>query len=231
MTSFSRSLNEGKVGESVIAGLLRASGYSVLPVYEKEDSEFKGPRLFAPDTQIVAPDMFAYKGNRGVWIEAKHKNAFSWHRNTRRFVTGIDLHHYQEYCRIADTSPWPVWLLFLHRGGIAKDSPESPAGLYGGSLSRLRACESHRHANHGRHGMVYWAERDLSRLCGAPSPRTATFMAVPRLKLLEAESRPAAMTESMGTRTYDLEKKVDMLYATLADVLVYAWEVNQNALG
>ncbi len=102
-----------------------------------------------------------------MWVEAKHKTAFSWHRLTERWVTGIDLRHYEHYLRVAMKTPWPVWLLFLHEGGQAKDSPaESPAGLFGNELLFLSAHENHRSDKWGRSGMVYWAEASLKKLAG-----------------------------------------------------------------
>ena len=162
---FDENLKYGHVGESRIASWLRARGNSVLPVYEIEKQTGKGPRLFAPDRQIIAPDMLVFKGNSAYWIEAKHKTAFSWHRITERWVTGIDLKHYGDYCLIDDYSPFPVWLIFLHDGGQARDSPaESPKGMFGNTLKILRDKENHRHENWGKSGMVYWAINVLRRL-------------------------------------------------------------------
>ena len=163
--NFDGQLKYGQVGESRIAEWLRARGNSILPVYEIEKQTGKGPRLFAPDRQIIAPDMFVFKGSDAFWIEAKHKNAFTWHRITERWVTGIDLKHYEDYCVIDGYSPFPVWLMFLHEGGQAKDSPaDSPKGLFGNKLKYLREHENHRHENWGNSGMVYWALNSLIRL-------------------------------------------------------------------
>jgi hypothetical protein len=161
--TFSDNLVYGQTGETIIARWLRHRGCTVLPVYEKIFDTGKGPQLFLPDDKsLVAPDMLVYKGKDAYWIEAKHKTAFSWHRITGRWVTGIDLRHYEDYCQVDDVSPWPVWLLFLHDGGQAKDSPpNSPSGLFGNTLSKLRRCENHRHGNWGTSGMVYWAIDNL----------------------------------------------------------------------
>lgn len=165
MKMFEQKLEQGKIGESYIANWFRRKGYHVLPVYEIEKSQYKGPALYAADDrEIVAPDMLIFGQKKIFWIEAKHKNAFSWHRKTKRFVTGIDLHHYGQYQEVAKLVEWPVWLLFLHRGGQAKDSPESPAGLYGRDLDYLIYHENHRHGNHGKSGMVYWWIKNLYKL-------------------------------------------------------------------
>jgi len=165
VTTFAGKLAYGQVGESKIANWLKSKGYSVLPVYEIEYHTGKGPRLFAPNKILIAPDMFVFKANRQLWVEAKHKHAFSWHRITSRWVTGIDLRHYHDYCEIDNYSPFPVWLLFLHDGGQAKDSPpNSPSGLFGNKLSFLRDHENHRHGNWGNQGMVYWGVDSLKRL-------------------------------------------------------------------
>jgi len=161
MGSFEHYLETGKVAETWIAKWLRKRGCTVMPVYEVEGGQFKGPQVYSPDREIVAPDMLVWRGKSIKWIEAKHKTAFSWYRRTEQWVTGIDLRHYFDYCTIDDDSPWPVWILFMHRGGVAKDSPgPSPSGLYGNSLEYLRRHESHRSDRWAR-GMVYWSIADL----------------------------------------------------------------------
>ena len=165
---FKKQLHIGKIGESIIAEWLKHRGYNVLPVYEKEISEGKGPTLFTFDNKdIICPDIFVFNGETAFWVEAKHKSAFSWHRITKRWVTGIDLKHYYDYLEIANKySSWPVFLLFLHRDGTAKDTPIgmiSPTGLYGEDILILSGKENHRHENHGKTGMVYWAISSLNK--------------------------------------------------------------------
>ena len=158
---FKTQLQIGKIGETIIASWFKSRGYNVLPVYEKEISEGKGPTLFTFDnSNIICPDMLVFNNQKCFWIEAKHKTAFSWHRISKKWVTGIDLRHYFHYLEIAKKySQWQVFLLFLHKDGIAKDTPGgmiSPTGLFGGELIFLSSNENHRHTNHGRTGMVYW---------------------------------------------------------------------------
>jgi hypothetical protein len=163
--SFAESLKVGKIGETHIAQYFLRKGYAVLPIYEKEISEGKGPAIFFPDKEIIGTDMMIFKGEKIFWIEAKHKNAFTWHRITERWVTGIDLRHYEHYQEIATRTNWPVWLLFHHQGGQAKDSPaNSPRGLFGNALDYLKQHENHRHNNWGKSGMVYWAIAALIKL-------------------------------------------------------------------
>ncbi len=166
---FDQQLQAGKIGESYIANWFKNRGFNILPVYEKEISEGKGPTLFtAENKQIIATDMLIFKENKIFWIEAKHKTAFSWHRITGRWVTGIDIKHYTHYLELAKLSKWPIWLIFLQKGGHAKDSPEiSPSGLYGGELTYLSRNENHRHMNHGSSGMVYWSDSVLNRISNA----------------------------------------------------------------
>jgi hypothetical protein len=182
-TEFEKSLAFGQTAESLIAVWLRGRGYTVVPVYEKLFDTGKGPQVFTPTAELVAPDMLVFKGDRALWIEAKHKTAFTWHRLTGRWVTGVDLRHYENYCKVDDTTPWPVWLLFFHRGGQAKDSPaDSPAGLFGNTLAYLRAHENHRHDNWGRSGMVYWAYGSLRQLATRdelPAPHAQNLAIIP----------------------------------------------------
>lgn len=136
---------------------------------------------------LIVPDMLVFKTNKVLWVEAKRKSAFSWHRQTGRWTTGIDLVHYDDYLKVAIRSPWPVWLMFLQCDGRAKDTPpdkESPTGLYCGTLRWLRANENHRSGKWGKGGMVYWADTTLTKLaeleelCPKPSVLQASNAAI-----------------------------------------------------
>jgi len=156
--TFDARLSFGKAGESHIAMYFRGRGFGVLPVYEKTDTEKKGPQIFLPVGSLISPDLLVFRNDRVFWIEAKHKTAFSWHRMTSQWVTGIDRRHFSEYLQVAQQTPWPVWLVFLHIGGAAKDSPtESPAGLFGNDIRKLALSINHQHDGWGASGMVYWA--------------------------------------------------------------------------
>lgn len=165
VATFADQLYRGKVGESLIADWLKRQGYHILPVYEKEIHEGKGPQVFSADWRgLIAPDLLAFKLDRARWIEAKHKSVFSWHRITGRWVTGINLNHYEDYQRIAELSPWAVYLMFLHSQAVTNEPPyRCPTGLFGGNLAELRCKENHRSALWGKSGMVYWAENTLTK--------------------------------------------------------------------
>lgn len=154
------------MGEGYIACWLRRKGYHILPIYEREIHEGKGPVLYqAVGSPLIAPDMLCFNGqDRISWIEAKTKSAFSWHRISEKWVTGIDLHHYKSYIEVSELVPWDVWLLFLQLNGRAKDSPPGcPTGLFGAKLDYLQENENHRHCNWGKGGMVYWASDTLTK--------------------------------------------------------------------
>jgi hypothetical protein len=178
-STFAASLAIGQIGESHIARWLRhEKGCAVLPVYEKEIDTGKGPRLFAPHREIVAPDMLVLKHTKIFWVEAKHKGVFSWHRLTGRWTTGIDLNHYHHYLSVAEGWPYPVYLLFLHQRESAEDRRPGepwpcPTGLFGGEIRWLATRENHRHENWGRHGMVYWAHDTLMKYASIEEVRAA----------------------------------------------------------
>jgi len=155
--TFEQKLEQGKAGESVIAKWLIARGNSVMPVYEKIIDEGKGPQLFMANKQLVAPDLLVISNGKVVMIEAKHKTAFTWHRNSMTFTTGIDIRHYRHYIQVAYHTKLPVWIMFLHEYGQAKNSPPSPGGLFGNTIHKLMQNEHHRSDKYGTSGMVYWA--------------------------------------------------------------------------
>lgn len=166
--NFRQLLTQGQAGESTIARWFISRGNAVLPVYEKEIDTGKGPQLFCLDGQFAAPDLllFSAVAQRIIWIEAKHKSVFSWHRLTGRWTTGIDLRHYKEYRQVEKRTGWPVWLMFLHAKDRDLSRPREPwpcpTGLYGAKLSDLANCENHRSSKWAK-GMVYWRESSLHK--------------------------------------------------------------------
>jgi len=164
----SHRLKYGQIGESKIATWLRRTrGSYVLPAYEKEIDNNKGPRLFCPTGELVVPDMLAINGQKVSWIEAKHKSVFSWHRITKRWVTGINIRHYNDYLEVAKVTPWPIWLLFLHEKDreLSRDEPwPCPTGLFGQQLEILNQRINHTSDKWGNSGMVYWAYDNLKKL-------------------------------------------------------------------
>lgn len=169
---FQSSLEEGKIGESMIARWLIKQGRQVLPVYEKQTGEYKGPTLYSLGGTLIAPDMLVF-GNDVYFAEAKNKSAFCWYRKSERWTTGIDLKHYLHYQQVQAVTGKVVFVFFLHKpGSAAKDTPEHmkdkvPCGLYGASLAYLMENEDHRYELPmvgQRHGMVYWSEDKLPKL-------------------------------------------------------------------
>ena len=166
--SFNESLKEGLIGEGAITRWLIARGKSVLPAYQIEIPHGKGPRLFGNFGQLVCPDLLAFDGLRTTWIEAKTKSAFVWHRKSQTWRTGLDTKHWLDYVQVSSVTPFPVWILFLHRNGfLAKDTPEgmrSPCGLFGNSIKQLELTVEHQMTNEGGSKMVYWRESSLKFL-------------------------------------------------------------------
>lgn len=166
--AFTEYLTFGQVGESRIAYWLRARGYHVLPIYEKEIDNGKGPRLFmaanSPAPQLIAPDMLIMREGVLMWIEAKHKRRFSWYGIGGYWVTGVDKRHYLDYIAVQERTTLPVWLMFLHTNSdtwhedVRKwRAPKAcPVGLYGNRLADLVNHISHDSDRHGTSGMVYW---------------------------------------------------------------------------
>lgn len=176
MTTFEESLEIGRLSESAIVSWLRARGNGVITVYEIQHDAKMGPRFLASRSRaFVAPDVLCFGGGGQVlWCETKHKTVFSWHRKTQQWVTGVDLHHFRDYQRVANETGLPVWLAFLHVSAepIAADRRhncpfECPTGLFVGEIWRLANEYNHTHENWGRHGMIYWSSNSLHRLAPA----------------------------------------------------------------
>jgi hypothetical protein len=161
---FELNLQSGKAGETLISMWMQSRGWAVMPVYEKIANENKGPQVFCATGNLIAPDLFVFNTKKAIWVEAKHKNAFSWHRITQKWVTGIDRRHYNDYLVVSNMSAFPLWLLFLHCGGAAKDSDVSPSGLYGNDIKFLSNNINHESERWGYSGMIYWGINSLIKL-------------------------------------------------------------------
>ena len=97
MSSFAPKFRTGRKFERIIEWWAVSKGHSVVPTYEKETNDGKGPRLLTPVGELVAPDCVVLLNNGGVvFIEAKNKSVFSWYWTRRYWVTGIDLRYYQD---------------------------------------------------------------------------------------------------------------------------------------
>ena len=101
MGRFEQNLATGQLGESLISQWLQGRGHAVFPAYQIEHQTGKGPQLFAASGDLVLPDLLAFRAGEIKWFEAKHKTCFTWHRKSRRWTTGIDLRHYEEYQEVA----------------------------------------------------------------------------------------------------------------------------------
>ena len=168
--TFAEALQVGLLGEGQIARWFNSRGWDVLPAYEVQTDSGKGPRLFTANYgNLITPDLLVFNDSQILWVEAKTKSAFTWHRITESFQTGIDSRHWRDYLTVNEVTPFPLWILFLHKpGSRAKDTPRdkiSPTGLYGQEIGKLQQTVDHEHENHGPSGMVYWQETALRKLC------------------------------------------------------------------
>jgi hypothetical protein len=182
MSTFAQQYAFGKLGESAIANWIKAQGMHIIPVYEKQDDDYKGPTLFAAEGDaLILPDLLAMQPVRDgrirlVWCEAKNKSTFTMYRKTRTWQTGIEARHFEQYLEVQRRTTIPVHLLFLQNGGRDKETgQESPQGLYGNRLAYLVDHVDHPGTFYDEQrrrtiAMVYWNISDLRFLAPLPSP-------------------------------------------------------------
>ena len=166
----SRHASFGVAGEDKIGRWLISRGTSVARFHWIKGS-YKGPRIETPAGELVTPDMLAFRLNRCTWIEAKSKAAFTWHRITETWQTGVDIPKWRDYLAVRRTFGFPVWLLFLsedevpHQYDLDAGSPYTcPTGLYGREVRALACAVDHYHDGWGKDGMVYFRESSFKRL-------------------------------------------------------------------
>lgn len=170
---FGEWLASGQIGESQIARWLRRRGWHVLPAYEKEIANGKGPRLFMASggayAELVTPDLLAMKSGAFLWVEAKHKTAFTWYGRTGTFQTGVDARHFRDYVEVQQQTGVDVWLMFLHSDSRTRAEDVArwgaplrcPVGLFGNTLGALAADVDHKSDRYGHGGMLYWRADQL----------------------------------------------------------------------
>ena len=159
---FNDKLSFGKVGESYIANWFKKKGYNVLPVYEVEAGQYKGPVVYCQNgDKLIAPDMIVFNRENIIWIEAKHKKGFPLNRMRGKYVVGINKDHFNNYLEVAKLTDWPFWLIFLVEGGKVKDSPINDSGLYGLNIRKAKDLVDH---ESDKTDMVYWLKDDLRKL-------------------------------------------------------------------
>jgi hypothetical protein len=167
---FQRNLAFGQIAETDIAKWLIRRGVVVLPIYDVEYETGKGPRVFSCAGNLAAPDLLVWCKQGIRWIEAKHKTTFTWYRKTREWQTGIDLPHWQDYCRCQDNTNVETWLLFLHRSAEPASQDrghcqgQCPIGLFGNKIAELRNPEPRSDARGSYRGMVYWPKSRLKKI-------------------------------------------------------------------
>jgi hypothetical protein len=171
-TTFEQKLERGQIAEGLVARYLRKEGWCLLPVYEKQIDNGKGPRIFLPhglpESELIAPDLLGMRGQQIQWIEAKSKGTATYYRIKQRWQTGCDKRHYENYKRVQAVTTWPVYLMFLQLDNAESNAPwgapPCPTGLFCCPISHPPSDEGVYWRNGKPFPMVYWALSDLKKL-------------------------------------------------------------------
>ena len=84
----------------LICKKLRRNGWNVLPAYEISEQK-KSPRLFTSECgNLIIPDLLVFKDDKIMWVEVKSKSAFTWHRKTETWQTGLDNNYWNDYISV-----------------------------------------------------------------------------------------------------------------------------------
>lgn len=111
--------------------------------------------------KLRAPDAIIFSKKGLIWAEIKYKRSFTWHRNTARWMFGIDLVKFRDYQDVETITGLPVWIFIGIHGEdedpVNRGAPgPSPTGIFAGKLSAMR--EHHRDEK-----MIYWEATRLAR--------------------------------------------------------------------
>ena len=143
----------------------------MVPAYQVADDSPVGPRVLGPAGKcFVAPDLLCIEPGKSVaWVEAKHKEHWSWYGVRKRWEGGIDVRDWANYRRLREVSGVPIWIMFL----VQSDKPHpsdvkwlpvgkrAPTGLYGIEVADAQECV--RTAPQWARGMAYWPIEEMER--------------------------------------------------------------------
>lgn len=91
----------GRIGERIVALIMRSCGYFVIPSYDYGGSDGnKAPKMQGPKLALVIPDLDVVRGGKRHWVEVKTKGRADFTRMTAQLEHGIDLRHYEHYQRV-----------------------------------------------------------------------------------------------------------------------------------
>jgi hypothetical protein len=95
----------GRIGERIVALIMRSCGYFVIPSYDYGGSDGnKSPKMQGPKLALVIPDLDVVRGGKRHWVEVKTKDHADFTRMTDQLEHGIDLRHFEHYQRVESES-------------------------------------------------------------------------------------------------------------------------------
>jgi hypothetical protein len=130
--SFEENLEYGKKGESIVGELLVREGNTVIPCATLPAEEYKGPRVFTPEGEMISPDFISIANGHAIWVEVKAKKHSSYHRISGTWNTKIEAKVLRTYTRVADITGCPLDIYFLHAESYDPESGryDAPIGIY-----------------------------------------------------------------------------------------------------
>lgn len=172
--TFEELLSFGKTGEDKVSDYLILCGWTTFPICESPTIGGKGPRLDSAGGKLIAPDILAFTHNQSIWFEVKTKRRATQYRKKNKhgmnnqWQTGIDINVFNHYQEVANQTPLPVRLLFLHLEGRDNYSGDiCPTGLYYQTIEFLKEYYDHKDTDkksYGKDGMIYWNMSELQKI-------------------------------------------------------------------
>jgi len=139
--------------EQMLEELLKQRGWNILPSrkYNTDNGESVAPMLDGERGKTILPDIYAVKGQRKAWVEAKYKDEGAMFvTKDDEYQHGVDMPNWEHYARIRDETKDEVWL-FVYEGdrGLVQrqkvselsvvgnythDDYDSPSAVYDGPM-------------------------------------------------------------------------------------------------
>jgi hypothetical protein len=150
MSTFKEQLEIGRRHERAVALGRELRNYALIPLTDITNRLLAcggAPRMFdGYGSAIVLPDFAAIGFGRVYPLEVKAKTMATFHKQTKVWEHGVDLHNYRHYCAFALASGLKL-ILIIDEGHTGE--------ILAASLERLGEPRAY-YGETGRPPMVYW---------------------------------------------------------------------------
>ena len=157
----SPDFKRGQRGERLVAEVLLAHGYSVVPTCLIENGG--APRLWTGTKSFVLPDFDVTTEHRRFWVEVKTFLRSPWNHTYRCNVHGIERRLVDDYLEVAARTHADLRVVVCETMRDNAHGSSEPTGvLLGVDLTRIEILPCLGKHGHSGDCLAYWRRNDMT---------------------------------------------------------------------